>query len=344
MKNSVCFSVCIRMLFGVLGVVSFSAYTAEPAVDPKATKDEIQFVEGQLPPTANSGEIWCLVTKSPVYKSVTEKVMIRPATFYFETVPATYEAKEEQVLIEPEKQRAITIPAHYKMETVQKLLKEESYEYQVVPPVYKWEEEQVEVSPTKEQMSVSDAMYKIESEQVLVEPARTEWVKVACDDKNVNIQRRESKDDCYTMVSIPAKYETVSKQVLASSEKTDKQTHEARSKPIKVQKIVKPAEVKKVIIPAVYQSYEKEVLDTPAKVTYETVPAKYKTVKRQVLVGAESQKKVEVPAKYEMVTHDVLDQPAVIVWRRKSGGKDIVVSRYGSIPGISSCDNDLGTK
>jgi hypothetical protein len=332
------------------------ATARERAVGFDASVDEVPFVEGQKPPPAQEGEIWCLVTKPAITRKVTEQAMVRTGTFYYESVPAKYAHKEETVMIEPEKRVAIPVPGVTKKEMVRKMVKPETIDYQVIPAQYEWVDEVVEVTPEKESIVVSDARYKTVTEQVLVEPARTEWKKIDCDEKGVVIHRRESKDDCYHIITIPAKYQTVARQVLDKDLSTDTQRVRGASKSIKIQKVVKEPEIKKVIVPAQYEMVETEVVVTPPTVRYETIPAKYEQVRKLVMVEPEQKQKVEVPPKYEIVTKEIVDQPAMLVWRRKKGDftppapkkeiveKPAVVERYGSIPGITSEDAEREAK
>jgi len=322
-----------------------------------AGTDEVPFVEGQKPPPAQEGEIWCLVTKPAMTRRVTEQVMVRPGTFYYEAVPAKYAWKEETVMISPEKKTALSVAAVTKKEMVRKMVKAESIDYQVVPAQFEWVDEVVETSQEKDSIVVNDAKYRAVTEQVMVEPARTEWKKINCDEKGVVIHRRESKDDCYAILTTPAKYQTVTRQVLDKDISTDTQRVRGASKTIKVQKVVREPEIKKVIIPAQYEMVETEVVVAPASVAYQSVPAQFDVVKKLVMVEPEQKQKVDVPPKYDVVTKEIVDQPSTLVWRRKKGDfvppaprkevvekPEVVVERYGSLPGITSDDAEKEDK
>jgi len=95
---------------------------------------EVPFVEGTEPPKAEDGAVWCLVTKPATMRQITKEVLIRPATFYYEVIPAVYEDKSEQAPLEPEKKYIATVPATFKTEKVRRLVKEESYRLEVVEP------------------------------------------------------------------------------------------------------------------------------------------------------------------------------------------------------------------
>jgi len=316
---------CARMVLPVLATLAFAAGLAVAA-----DLEEVPFEEGKIPPEGKDGEAWCLVTKPAKYKTVTEQVQIRPATFYYEVLPPKYEPKEERIMVEPEKKQAVVIPAQYKTEMVRQLVKEESTKYEIVPAQYEWIDEQVVVQTEREAIDVQAEQYRTETETVMVEPPRIEWRKVECDDKKVIIHRRETKDDCYTLVEIPAKYQNIAKVVKAGDTRELKRGLPAVSRTVKVCKLVKDAEVKKVVVPAEYREVEKQVVVTPSRVEYETIPARYVEVRKMVQVGEPGKTRVDVPAKTETITKEVMEEPAQMVWRKVRSNP---VKKYGSVPG-----------
>jgi len=98
---------------------------------------------------------------------------------------------------------------------------------------------------------------------------------------------------CYARVLIPAKYKTVSEQVLK-----------------------RDAAEKIEIIPARYETVNETVLVKEASTTLEVVPAVYGKVEERVLLKPASKKIAEVPAVYETVVEKVLDKPAHTAWKK----------------------------
>jgi len=318
-------------LSAVLSVIPTQYVFAADAAKPVSTPDEVPFVEGAPPPDAKPGDAWCLVTVPATYKTVTEQVQIRPATFYMETVPAKYETKSEQVQIAPESKHAVVVPAKYKTEAAKQLVKEEYSTYEIVPATWQWVDETVVVKPESKQIVATAPVYKTVSEQVLVEPAKTYWKKVPCDDKSAS--RKETTGDCYCLCEQPAKFVTVTRQVLEKEGSTAEIPTKAETKLVKVAKKIKDAEVVKKTIPAEWSTVERWVVDVPATVTYQTIPAKFETIQKSVQVAPESKQRVDVPAKFETVSKTVLDAPGKMVWRKyKCDCKDIV-KKYKEIPG-----------
>lgn len=334
MKNGLCLVAAI--CFVGMGLLAAETVTKVKAKNLKELKEsevvEVPFVEGKEPPKAEDGAMWCLVTKPPVMRTVTKEVMTRPATFYYEVVPAVYEDKTEQMLLEPEKKFIATTPATFKTEKVRRLVKEESFRLELCEPQYGQVDETIVVKPAYEEECVIPAQYKTASQVVETAPAHIEWRKVDCDEKGVVISRRESKDDCYTIIQIAARCETVVRQELVSEARVEKRQIPAVMETRKVTKMIKPAETKKVVVPAVYEEVEQQVLVTPAANKVETVAAKYQTVTKKVMVKPEGQRKVEVPAKFETLSIQEMVTPAQMVWRKRASCVE-VSKKYGSFPG-----------
>lgn len=316
---------------------------------------EVPFVEGQEPPMAGGGEMWCLVTKPACMKQSSRRVVTRPATFYFAVIPPVFESRSEQMVLEPAKEILATVPAAFRTETVRRLVKEESFRLDVSEPKYEQVCESILVKPAYFEECVIPAQYKTVSETVETAPARIEWRKVDCNEPGVVIQRREprgvsrshqgnctttcettcrveTREDCYTTCEVPARCETVSRQVLVSPARTEKREIAAVYENRNVTKMVKPAETRKVVVPAVYEEVCQEVMVTPAVCNTQTIPATFQTVTREVMVKPAGQKRVEVPAKFENVTFDEMVSPAQLVWQKTAGCPEIV-KKYECFPG-----------
>jgi len=305
------------------------------------TPDEIPFKEGEIPPAPGDAYAWCLVTKPPVYRTVTERVLVQPASFYYEVIPAKYETVEEQVLVQPEQKVASVIPAEYKTEKITKLVREESSRLEIIPAQYETVDEQVLAVAEGTREEVIPAKYRSETKQILISDAHVEWVEHDCSDAGAKITLREVKDKCYKLINVPAEYKTITTTVMEEEPKTIKTVIPAQFKTIKVQKVVKPAQTVTVKIPAEYADVEQQVIAKPSAVTFSTIPARYESVKKLKLVEPESKKKIEVPAKYEEISNQVLDQAAVRVWRKSCQPGEVkrkskvekVVEKLGDLPG-----------
>ena len=99
--------------------------------------------------------------------------------------------------------------------------------------------------------------------------------------------------ECYARVLIPARYDTVSEQVL-----------------------VREAGERFEIIPARFEQAEENLLVKEASTRLEIIPAVYDEVQETILVKPASKQIVEVPAVYETVTERVLDKAAHTAWKK----------------------------
>lgn len=280
--------------------------------------DEIPFVEGQPLPAARPGEGWTLVRKPATYKTVTETVEVSPSTFYVESIPAKFETKDEWVMVAPEKKIGTAIPAKLKTEAIQHLAKEEFTRYEIAPAKFETVEEEVVIAPAHQEMVAIPAEYKTVTEQIEAAPARGYWMK-------------DGEKFCYR--EIPAKYVTITKQVLEKEATTKMVDIPAKTMKVKVLKKVADAEAHKQMVPAEYQTLEKQVLEAPSSVAYEKVPAQFEVVHKEVMTEPAATRRVEIPAKFETVTKQVLDEPSKLVWRKVTCEPRDVVKKYEELPG-----------
>jgi hypothetical protein len=294
--------------------------------------DEVIFTEGAEPPASVPGEAWCLVTKPATYRTVTEQVTVRPATFYMEIIPARYETRQETVLVSPESKRAMVVQAKYRTERIQQLVRPETTRTEVVPAQFEWVDEVVLVRAEGKRLETSDPTFKIVSEQVQIEPARTYWKKVPCADKHERVEA----DTCFCLCETPAKFVTVTKQVLDRPGDTREVAVPSITKIVKIYKMVGDEKINKVIVAAEYATIEREVVDTPSTVEYQTVPARFETIQKSVQVEPAKQQRIELPAKLETQSRVVLDQPSTMVWRKYRCDCKDIVKKYESVPGIDS--------
>ncbi|MCZ7645148.1 MAG: hypothetical protein M5U26_07665 [Planctomycetota bacterium] len=299
---------------GVLALVlSYGVRAADNA-------DEVPFEEGKGPPAAKAGEGWCLVTKPAVYKTVTEQITVQPATHYATVIPAKYETKEETIQVAPETKVGSVVPASLKTEKVKVKVADEYESYEIVPAQWEWVEEDVVVKAASETLELIPASYKTVSEQVEIAPAKKFW--------------KTGKDNnCYCYCETPAKFATITKQVLDKDASTRSIPIAAVSKKVKVHKLVKPAEVKKVVVPAEYIEVDRAVVDKAATVAYTSVPAKFETIRKEVQTAPEATQRVEVPAKTETISKQELVEPAKMVWRRMKCDCGPVQAKYEEVPG-----------
>jgi hypothetical protein len=267
-----------------------------------------------------------LVCRPARYRTETEQVLVSPATSYLETIPAKWEARDETIQVQPESKLARAVPAAYKTETFQVLSEPECTHMDVIPAKFETSEEVVVVQEARQEIRTFPAQFHTETMQIEICPSHTFWKKLSGGDGM-------HCGDSFCMCEVPAKFMTVTKQVLDKEATTETVDIPAIMKHVQVQRMVADAQVVKTTVPAKYVTMERQVLDTQATAAFDSVPAKFETITKQVLVEPESSRKIEIPAKYETVTRQVLDQPESKVWHRLKCECGDVVKRYKEIPG-----------
>ena len=149
----------------------------------------------------------------PIYRTVYENVMVRPASRYVETEPAIYGTRKRAVLIRPEQVSHEVVPAVYETryrtvkvadggyswewriingrkvlckirhkaryeQVAEQVLVQAAYKRRVVIPAeYGYELERVVVQPERRRVVKAPAVYETRARQVLVSEGETGWRK-----------------------------------------------------------------------------------------------------------------------------------------------------------------------
>jgi len=293
-----------------------------------ATED-IAYTGGAYPEHAKPGEVWCLITTPPQFKTVSEEYMCQPASCRFEKIPAVYKTETEQVVCQKERKRCIDIPAVYETVCEQVCSKPEGRRCIKIPAEYETRTEQVICRPESTRCINIPAVFKTESYEVEKCASRTEWQNVKCDNVNVSVDGKEQKGKCVALVVIPATFETLCKQVCVTPCSTRTEVIPAEYKTIEKRVCVKPCSETFEVIPAEFKSVDKRVCVKPCSQTFEVIPAVYKTVEKRVCTCEESQRRIEIPAVYATRTKEVCVGNESKVWRLSSCPAPI---------GVASCN------
>jgi hypothetical protein len=273
--------------------------------------DEIPYEEGSKPPAAAPGEKWCVVLIPETYKTVTESVMVEACSVRYERVPAVLEKRQQRVQTKCESCKCVLHEPEWKDETYQVCVTPATCRYEKVPAVYEDREESVLVQEGYSRQVQVAATFRTEEIQIQVAPERTEWQQIAANEK-----AKDGHLECWQMVKIPAKVETVKRQVIDKPAHCECEKVPAKYETIKKKVCVQPECEKKIEVPAVHETRTKHVLCKDAYVTYEKIPEEWTTVEKVCEVQPECLKKIEVPARYETKSHEVVDRLAHKVWRK----------------------------
>jgi len=118
----------------------------------------IEIFRQQIWPVSGTGEIMCLVEVPASYKTVTKRVIDKPAMVKEVVVPAKYKTITKTVVDKPATTRTVTIPAKYQTVRVQKI-----------------------AMPGKTSRTVIPAEYQTVSKRIKVTDERLEWREVLCE-------------------------------------------------------------------------------------------------------------------------------------------------------------------
>ncbi len=126
-----------------------------------------------------------------------------------------------------------------------------------VPPVQEEIEEQVCTCEAQVVTETIPAKFKDEVEQYCVAPAKTEWRRVECEPTSLGA--KEQVGECWTIVEIPAQYETRTRRVCIQQAQCVQRTIPAKYAMQKRLVTTCAGYYKDVEVPAVYETKTREV-------------------------------------------------------------------------------------
>ena len=207
------------------------------------------------------------------YEVVEEKVLVKEASRKIVEVPASFETVTEEVLVEPAKtvwkkgggviekidnttgevMCLVEVPAKYKTIEKQVVKTPAATREEEIPAVYKTVKVKKLVTPAKERRTKIPADYKQVAQRIKVSDASFSWVAMHEETKPAGMPT--GNQICLT--EIPAKFETVKKQVVKSPATFVKEDVPAVVETVKVRKLVAKAEEKRTRIPAEFKMVTK---------------------------------------------------------------------------------------
>lgn len=295
------------------------------AVSPLAAQGD-----SDLPANPVPGKCYAKCLIPDEYKTVTEQVLVKEASKKIQVVPAEFGTTTEQVLAKPEAKRLIPVPAVYETVTEQMLVKEAGKRIEVTPPVFETVTEQVIDQPAYVKKTTIPPVFETVTERVLISEETTRWEKGKKDPNCLSA----NPDDCRVMclVTVPAQYKTVTKQVIKTPARVVEEQIPAVYKTLTKQVVKVPAQTKEIEIPAEYKTVTKQVLKQPATTKEESIPAEYRTLTRKVESKPAQVLEVDVPAEYATVTKTVLvKKGGYAEWREVVCEKDVTVAKIIAI-------------
>lgn len=233
--------------------------------------------------------------KPAKYQTTTEKVLASEASERVQAIPAKYRTVTKRILVSEGTEKLVTAPAQYKtvQERVQispartewkrtKCSDRGCNQSEVVclveiPAVYKTVSKKVVAKPASTRKVTTPPQYKTVQIQELVQPASTRSIPVPATYKTVT-KRAKVQDASYfwsnasgrnartrttaqcnkiCLTATPAKYNKVSKRVVATPATTRTVATPARYTSVRVQKLISPASERRIPIPATYKTVTK---------------------------------------------------------------------------------------
>ncbi len=260
----------------------------------------------------------------PTYKTVEEKILVSEAYDVIETVPPQFKMVEKTVVVSEASEKLVKVPATYKFEEEKILVK---------PATTVWKKGTGPIqridSATGEIMCLVEvpAEYKIVKKRVIDTPATTKVVKIPEVTKTIKI-REQIADAKEIRKTIPAKYKTITKTVLA--DEGDYVWHEIHNMTMS-SKSRTGRQICLVNEPAEYKTTVKRIVKEPAKTVEMEIPAVMKTVKVKKMVAKPQEIRTQIPAVYKTVTREELVSEGKMEWRSILCETNMTINRISDI-------------
>ncbi len=218
----------------------------------------VQADAADLPPNAKAGECYARVWIEPQYNTITERVLVAPATENVRIVQARFGTATERVLVQ-----------------------EAATRLEVVPATYEWAEERVLVKPATKRLVEVPAEYDEVTERVLVKEAYTTWKKGRGPIQKID----ESTGEIMCLVEVPAEYKTVTTRKLKTPATTREIEIPAEYETVRKRVVKTPATTREVAVPARYDNVTVTKELEPAREVREAVPARYENVTKTLKIS-----------------------------------------------------------
>ena len=273
-----------------------------------------------LPKTANPGQCFNEFYQPAQYKTETEKLLKKAASQEISTSEPEFEWVEEKVLVKEASEKLVEVPAKYDVIT-EKVLESPAYTtwkagrglnekvdnatgeimcLVEVPAKYKTIEKRILKTPVTIKKVEIPAEYKTVKVKKLVKPAQEQRAAVEAEyqtvEKRVKVSdaklswepegaagdgKATGKTLC--LVDVPARYKTITKQVIKEKASIEKVAVPAEIKTMRMSKLVTPASEKRIPIPAKHQIVPKRSKVSDARLEWRPVLCETNTTRDLIL-------------------------------------------------------------
>ena len=207
------------------------------------------------------------------YRTVSKRIQVSEGTERLVTSPAQYKTVSERIQVSPPRTEwkrtkchdrgcnqsevvcLIEVPAVYKTVTKKVVAKPAATRKVTTPPQFKTVQVQELVQPATSRTIPIPATYKTVTKKAKVQDAKYFWT----DASGKNARSRTTKQcNKICLTATPAKYNKVSKRVVARPASTKTLTTPAKYTTVKIKKLVSPASERRIPIPATYKTVTKK--------------------------------------------------------------------------------------
>jgi hypothetical protein len=283
------------------------------------------------------------VTVPPTYKTETERVLVQAESVRYEPIELPLRTVREEMVRSEASSRLEVAPSKLRTVTERVLVKEASTRLVPVPAVYETVTERVKVADARREWKRGSAWV---GQAIDIRPLRTfrpgpdgKFTGFDVENRVVNADNSQLDDDVMCLVEVPARYETLTRQVLKTPATVREETVAAEYANVQRQVIDQQADSREIQIPATYQTVTRRELDMEKmrKMGYRfdardilvAMPSgerilRADEVKGTLAAAAQNKKpadaddvpayvrEIRTPAEYKTITRRVIDQPAQI--------------------------------
>ncbi len=187
--------------------------------------------------------------------------------------PALFRPSTEAVTVYESSTRYNTTPAQMGYGERKVKIADAYVEYEIIPAKFGEVTETVEVERERVEIETLPATYRTETKRIKVKAATQRWnpncaAVLATDNKPA--------ENC--LLTVPAEYTTVTREVIDSPARTVKRVIPARTETITRKVLLEPAKVVRKEIPAVYANVKLARVEQPAKVVTTQQAAKTQNI------------------------------------------------------------------
>ncbi|MBT8317428.1 MAG: OmpA family protein [Lutibacter sp.] len=257
-----------------------------------------------LPENPEPGKCYVRCKTPDVWKNQDVTIETYAAYNKVVTYPAVYKTVSERVLIKEASQRLELVPAVYETRDVVVTVKEASYKLEVVPGSFGSETLTYTAKEDASKLSIIPATFKSGSETIEIKPATAVW---QMSDKAPDCESSDPNDCRYWCYKpIPSEFVTIPQTKLDVDAYTQKMAVPGFDKSYKKTVVAKEPTTRRIDIPEVTKVVKKTVMVTPPTTRVIDIPAEYSTISKTVLVKDAWEENVTVPAKYKTVVKEIL--------------------------------------